>query len=187
MPTKRPIESNPCSKVRSVCVSDNRDSHSSAQQDLFDRLAGFPQAQIGNAPGNYIPGAPSLVASAGITLGDKTGWFGALRYRYLGPRPLTEDNAFRSPPTGLVNGQVGYRFDNGWRIQLDMLNLFNSKTDQISYAYGSLLKSDNLFALCYPAGGVSNVPGAVCQNGVMDRVLHPVEPFAVRFTIAGAF
>ncbi len=52
-------------------------------------------AQIGNAPGNFIPGAPNVVASAGITLGEKTGWFGALRYRYFGPRPLTEDGAFR--------------------------------------------------------------------------------------------
>jgi hypothetical protein len=157
------------------------------QQDLFDSLAGFPEAQIGNAPGNYIPGAPNLVMSTGITLGEKTGWFGALRYRYLGPRPLTEDNAFRSPATGLVNGQLGYRFENGWRLQLDMFNLLDSKTDQISYAYGSFLKSDNLFNLCYPAVGVSGVPAAVCQNGVMDRVLHPVEPLAVRITLAGAF
>ena len=157
------------------------------QQDLYDSLAGYPQAQIGNAPGNYIPGAPNMVASAGITLGEKTGWFGALRYRYLGPRPLTEDNAFRSPATALLNGQLGYRFDNGWRIQLDAFNLTNSKTDQISYAYGSFLRSDDLFNLCFPANGVSSVPAAVCSNGVMDRVLHPVEPLAVRLTIAGAF
>ena len=157
------------------------------QQDLYDLLAGYPQAQLGNAPGNYIPGAPNMVASAGITLGEKTGWFGALRYRYLGPRPLTEDNAFRSPATALLNGQLGYRFDNGWRIQLDAFNLTNSKTDQISYAYGSFLRSDDLFNLCFPANGVSSVPAAVCSNGVMDRVLHPVEPLAVRLTIAGAF
>ena len=50
-----------------------------------------------------------MVASAGITLGEKTGWFGGLRYRYLGPRPLTEDNAFVSPATALINGQIGYR------------------------------------------------------------------------------
>jgi outer membrane receptor protein involved in Fe transport len=154
------------------------------KSDLFASLAGYPEAQIGNAPGNYIPGAPKLVMSAGVTLGEKIGWFGALRYRYLGPRPLTEDNSFRSPATGLVNGQLGYRFENGWRLQLDVLNLLNSKTDQISYAYGSFLKSDNLFNLCY---AVASVPAAVCQNGVMDRVLHPVEPLAVRFTIAGAF
>jgi hypothetical protein len=27
----------------------------------------------------------------------------------------------------------------------------------------------------------------VCQNGVMDYVLHPVEPLAIRLTLAGAF
>ena len=84
-----------------------------------------------------------------------TGWFGALRRHYLGPTPLTEDNAFRSPPLSLVNARVGYRFASGWRVQLDLLNMLNSKTDQISYAYGSLIKTDTLFALCNsnPAAG----------------------------------
>jgi outer membrane receptor protein involved in Fe transport len=159
----------------------------SDQAALYASLAGFPEARIGNAPGNYIPGAPAVVASAGVTLGEKLGWFGALRYRYLGPRPLTEDNAFVSPATGLVNAQLGYRFANGWRIQLDALNLLNSKTDQISYAYGSLLKSDALFNQCFPNSGPPSAPAAVCANGVMDRVLHPVEPLAVRLTVAGTF
>jgi outer membrane receptor protein involved in Fe transport len=154
---------------------------------LYASLAGFPAAQIGNAPGNYIPGAPNVIASAGIRLGEKTGWFSALRYRYFGPRPLTEDNAFVSPATGLLNGQLGYRFDNGWRVQLDAFNILNSRSDQITYAYGSLLKSDSLFAMCFPAAGAPTAPSSVCQNGVMDRVLHPVEPLAIRLTIAGQF
>jgi outer membrane receptor protein involved in Fe transport len=157
------------------------------QATLYASLAGFPAAQIGNAPGNYIPGAPNMIASAGIKLGEKTGWFSALRYRFFGPRPLTEDNAFVSPATGLLNGQLGYRFDNGWRIQIDAFNLLNSRSDQISYAYGSLIKSDSLFAMCFPAAGAPTAPAAVCQTGVMDRVLHPVEPLAIRLTVAGQF
>lgn len=156
----------------------------SAQAAAYAELAGYPEAQIGNAPGSYIPGAPNMIASAGIRLGEKTGWFGALRYRYFGPRPLTEDGAFRSPGTGLLNGQVGYRFDNGWRIQLDAYNLTDSKSDQISYAYGSLLKTDGLYTQCKSG---APLPAAVCQIGVMDRVLHPVEPLAVRLTVAGQF
>ena len=150
------------------------------QADLYASLAGFPQAQFGNAPGNYIPNAPAIVASAGITFGEKTGWFGALRWRYLGASPLTEDNAFRSPPTSIVNGRIGYRFANGWRIQLDGLNLLDSKTNQITYAYGSLIKSDNLYAACLSG---APPPAAVCQTGVMDRVLHPIEPLAFRLTL----
>jgi hypothetical protein len=66
----------------------------------------------------------------------------------------------------------------------DALNLFNSKTNQITYAYGSLIKTDSLYNLCFP---VQIAPTAVCQNGVMDSVLHPVEPLAVRLTITGVF
>jgi outer membrane receptor protein involved in Fe transport len=155
------------------------------QAQLYASLAGFPEAQIGNAPGNYIPNAPALVMSAGLTVGEKTGWFGALRWRYLGVTPLTEDNAFRSPPTSLFNGRIGYRFENGWRVQLDALNLLNSKANQITYAYGSLIKTDSLYAACL--SGAPPPPTAVCQNGVMDSILHPVEPLALRVTLVGAF
>jgi outer membrane receptor protein involved in Fe transport len=153
------------------------------QADVYASLAGFPEAQIGNAPGNYIPNAPAMIASAGITLGEKTGWFGGARWRYIGSSPLTEDNAFRSNPTSIVNARLGYRTENGWRIQLDVLNLFDTRANQITYAYGSLLKTDTLYNLC----AANAAPAAVCANGVMDRVLHPVEPMAFRVTMAGAF
>ena len=156
-----------------------------AQEAVYLSFAGFPQAQVGNAPGNFVPNAPAVVASAGITLGEKTGWFGTLRWRYLGSTPLTEDNAFRSPPISVFNGRIGYRFDNGWSIQLDALNLLNAQTNQITYAYGSLIKTDSLFAMCFPAAGAPTVPAAVCQNGVMDTVLHPMEPLAFRLSLTG--
>jgi outer membrane receptor protein involved in Fe transport len=154
------------------------------QVALFNSLAGFPQSQIGNAPGDFIPNAPAAVASAGITLGEPTGWFGTLRWRYLGPSPLTEDSTFRSPPTSIFNGRLGYRFGNGWRLQLDALNLFNTKTNQINYAYGSLLTTDSLFKQCFP---VQVAPAAVCQAGVMDYILHPAEPLAIRVSVIGVF
>jgi outer membrane receptor protein involved in Fe transport len=157
------------------------------QAARFSSLAGFSTTQIGNAPGNYIPGAPSMIASAGITLGEKIGWFAGLRYRYFGQRPRTEDGALVSPAAGLLYGRLGYRYEGGWRVQLDAFNLLNSRSDLITYAYGSLTKSDSLFAMCFPAAGAPTAPAAVCQVGVMDRVLHPVEPLAIRLTNAGQF
>ena len=91
---------------------------------------------------------------------------------------------FAQSSAHLVNGRLGYRFDNGWRVQLDLLNLLNSKTNQITYAYGSLIKTDNLSAACLSA---APPPAAVCRNGVMDQVLHPVEPLAVRLTLTAVF
>jgi outer membrane receptor protein involved in Fe transport len=157
------------------------------QAETYAQLAADPQssqALIGNAPGNFIPNAPAVVASAGITLGEPTGWFGTLRWRYLGPSPLTEDGAFRSPPTSIFNGRLGYRFDNGWRIQIDALNVFNTKTNQINYAYRSLLPADALFKQCFP---VQVAHAAVCQAGVMDYILHPAEPLAIRVSLIGTF
>jgi hypothetical protein len=66
----------------------------------------------------------------------------------------------------VVNARVGYRFDNGIRVQLDALNLFNSNDHQIDYFYASRLPGE-------PAEGVNDIH------------FHPVEPTSVRLTVAG--
>ena len=85
------------------------------QADLYASLAGFPQAQIGNAPGNYIPNAPAIVASAGITIGEKTGWFGTLRWRYLGRArsPKTTRSGHRRPAFSTAASAIGLKMDGG--------------------------------------------------------------------------
>jgi hypothetical protein len=118
--------------------------------------------------GNFIPGAPAWVAAGGVTFGGESGWFGALRGRYFGPRPLIEDDSVRSQASLIFNARAGYKFDNGLRLQLDVLNLLNAKTNQIEYYYLSRLPGE-------PIGGVA------------DRHVHPAEPLAVRLTLAGKF
>jgi hypothetical protein len=118
--------------------------------------------------GDFIPGAPAWVAAGGVTFGGETGWFGALRGRYFGPRPLIEDDSVRSQASLIFNARAGYRFDSGLKLQLDVLNLFNAKTNQIEYYYLSRLPGE-------PIGGVA------------DRHVHPAEPLAVRLTLAGRF
>ncbi len=133
--------------------------------DLAYTRARFTDA---DAAGNFIPGAPAWVASGGVTFGGDSGWFGALRARYFGPRPLNEDDSVRSQASLIFNARVGYKFDNGLRLQLDVLNLFNARTNQIEYYYLSRLPGE-------PIGGVA------------DRHVHPAEPLAVRLTLAGRF
>jgi hypothetical protein len=118
--------------------------------------------------GDRIPGAPAWIASGAITFGNETGWFGALKGRYFGPRPLVEDDSVRSQASLIFNARAGYRFDNGLKLQLDVLNLFNARTNQIEYYYLSRLPGE-------PIGGVA------------DRHVHPAEPLAVRLTLAGRF
>jgi len=118
--------------------------------------------------GDRIPGAPAWVASGAVTLGGDTGWFGTLKARYFGPRPLIEDDSVRSLASLIFNARAGYKFDNGLRLQLDVLNLFNSRTNQIEYYY------------------LSRLPGEPI-DGVADRHVHPAEPRAVRLTAAASF
>ena len=61
--------------------------------------------------------------------------------------------------------------DNGWRVQLDVLNLFNARANQITYAYGSLLRTDPLYGLCYPvlAAPAEEQPGQAHGNAAPGR------------------
>ena len=133
--------------------------------DLASTRARFTDFDV---VGNRISGAPALVASGGITFGGEAGWFGALRARYFGPRPLIEDDSVHSQPSLIFNARAGYKFDKGMRLQLDVLNLFNARTNQIEYYYLSRLPGE-------PIGGVA------------DRHVHPAEPLAVRLTLAARF
>ncbi|MDO9710190.1 TonB-dependent receptor [Paracraurococcus lichenis] len=132
--------------------------------DLAATRARFTQD---DPAGNRIPGAPNLVLAAGATWDEGLGWFGAARLRLFGPRPLTEDGKETSRSTALVNARLGYRFERGITLQLDAFNLFNTKASQIDYFYTSRLPGE-------PAAGVA------------DRHFHPVEPLAVRVTLAMA-
>jgi outer membrane receptor protein involved in Fe transport len=136
----------------------------------FDADLAISQAKFTDydPAGDHIPGAPTIIASAGVTIGEAKGWYAGANVRYFAPRPLIEDNSIRSPVTLLLNARIGYHFEDGWTAQLDGFNLTNSDTSQIDYAY------------------VSRLPGEP-MGGVLDRVLHPVEPLAVRLTLAKQF
>ena len=62
------------------------------------------------------------------------------------------------------------------------LNLLNSTTDNATYAYGSLLTTDALYTMCKSG---APPPAAVCANGVMDYIYHPIEPLSFRLTLSG--
>jgi hypothetical protein len=92
-----------------------------------------------------------------------------MRVRGLGPRPLTSDGSVFSSPTTTVNARVGYIFESGIKINLDVFNLLNNwQASQIDYYY------------------VSRLPGEPAE-GIADRHFHPVEPVAFRLSLAKAF
>jgi hypothetical protein len=119
-------------------------------------------------PGNYIPGAANMIATASATVEDLGPWFGALRFRYFGRRPLIEDNSVTSKPTTLVDLRIGYKLSEQARLWLDILNLFdNTSAHQIDYFYPSQLANETA--------------------PVYDLHFKPVEPLSVRFTLSMTF
>ncbi|WP_374260705.1 TonB-dependent receptor [Zoogloea sp.] len=117
----------------------------------------------GEAAGSRVPGAVAAVASAGASFDAGGRWFGGFRVRYVGSRPLVEDNSVRSAPSTLTNLKVGYRLDRQITLSLDVLNLFDRKVSDIDYYYESQLKTE--------------------AAPVADIHSHPAEPRTLRLGV----
>lgn len=121
--------------------------------------------------GNDVPESIESVLEAGITFHDLPqlkGLFGSLRVRYFGPRPLVENDGVQSNSSTLLNLQGGYHFNDVWTLKLDVLNLLNTKTDDIQYYY------------------TSRLPGEAA-GGVADKHIHPAEPIEFRVGVEARF
>jgi len=135
----------------------------------FDADLAWSHAQFtdGDPVGKYIPGAVQTTANVGLTIDQLGPWFGALRWRYFGPRPLVEDNSVRSASSSLTSLRVGYRLSPRTQVSIDVFNLFDNDVNDIEYWYDSQLPNET-------------VP-------VFDRHIHPAEPRTFRLTFAHRF
>ena len=124
-----------------------------------------------NDPGRIgfrIPGSVEGVASLALAVDNLGPWFGAVQFRYFGPRPLIEDNSVRSSSTATINGRVGYKISPRMRVELEGFNLTNRQASAIDYYYRSRLKGE-------PAAGVNDIH------------LHPIESRSFRVSLAWSY
>jgi outer membrane receptor protein involved in Fe transport len=117
--------------------------------------------------GNHIPGAIDRVASFGVTAKDFGPWSGSMFMRYFGPSPLIEDNSVRSGSSLLWSARASYKADARTQINLDILNLFDRKANDIAYYYASQLRGE--------------------ATPLNDIHFHPAEPRTVRVAIVTKF
>ncbi|MCP5130511.1 MAG: TonB-dependent receptor [Pseudomonadales bacterium] len=110
--------------------------------------------------GNQIPGSIEQVLQTGISVDLDSGWFGSLRLRYFGERPLIEDGSVKSDDSTVLNLRAGYRTSR-WVLKMDVLNLLDSDDHDVDYFYASRL------------------PGEA-SGGVEDVHYHVLEPRTVR-------
>ncbi len=122
---------------------------------------------VGAGAADRIPNSVDRTASLGLIVNDLGKWSGGLRVRYLGEAPLIEDNSVTSEATVLVNAQATYALRQDWSVTLEVLDLFDSQDNDITYFYESQLAGE-----------------AVPQE---DLHFHPVEPRSVRVTLQARF
>jgi outer membrane receptor protein involved in Fe transport len=117
--------------------------------------------------GDRIPGSIEMVVATGATYRHSAGWYAGPRLRYFGPRPLIEDNSFRSKPTILLSANAGYALAKNVTLSAEVYNLLDRKDHDIDYAYESRV-----------------TPTA---QPVTQIHFHPVEPISLRAGIAASF
>jgi hypothetical protein len=119
------------------------------------------------AGGDRIPNALDYVLTAGATVRLTDNSSAEVTVRRLGPAALIEDNSARSSSATVANLSYNCRFGHTG-VSVEVLNLFNSHDNDITYFYASRLQSE-------PAEGVD------------DYHFHPVEPRQVRVAVRYSF
>jgi len=116
--------------------------------------------------GNLIPGALKHVVQTGVSFDSESGWFGSMRVRHFGKRPLVEDGSVNSDSSTVTNFRVGYQ-NHDWTVKVDILNLFDSNAHDIDYLYESQLAGES--------------------SAQEDIHYHVIEPRTVRMSVSYNF
>lgn len=122
--------------------------------------AAYAKARSRTPTPTHLSGAIEGVAQFTASIDKQGPWSGSLRLRYLGPRPLTEDNQIRSNSSTTLNAQINYKFNSNNRVELQAFNLANRVNKAIEYYYASRLKEET--------------------QPQEDRHFHPAEPRSFR-------
>ena len=117
--------------------------------------------------GDHIPGSIESVVAAGISYRGDSGFFGSLRLRWFGPRPLIEDDSVRSDDTVMLNALLGYRINETWTITAEVLNVLDRDDHDIDYYYESRV-----------------TPAAAANEEIH---FHPIEPVQARIGVTATF
>lgn len=117
----------------------------------------------------YIADAPNFIYSAGVLVDGLGRWSGSLQWRRLGTHSLDDGNKYpQDSGYSEWNADVAYALPKGWKAQIGIFNIFNSRANAADYYYTSRLQGE-------PADGVAGFQS------------HPLEPRSVRFSVTKMF
>ncbi len=114
--------------------------------------------------GNHIPNAVGRVATMGASIHDIGAWSGDIKFRYIGPYPLSQDGQLRAPSAFTANLQVKRTLTSWASLSLDVLNLLDRRFYDIAYEQDYRVTSSS----------------PIVPNGI---TVHPGEPREARLTL----
>lgn len=90
---------------------------------------------------NYIPLAPDLTSTGGISLTNFKGFSSSLNYRYLKSRPANEDNSIIAKGYFVSDFNMNYQYKK-MTYGIVIENLFNTKWNETQFATESQLQNE---------------------------------------------
>lgn len=124
--------------------------------------------------GRQVPNAVPVSASMSLNWQPGGPWSGGIKLRYLGAYALEETGSRKSRAVFTANWRLGYQFAERWQLGLDVLNLFNTRANDIEYWGAACTRAEG--PGCGPEG-----------EGINGRLVHPMEPRALRLSLRGSF
>lgn len=111
---------------------------------------------------NFIPLAPALTSTGGLTLKNEKGLSASLRYRFIDDRPANESNTVTATGYFLLDAVMNYECRN-YTFGLTAENLLNSEWNQAQFDTESRLRGEaiSVSELHYTPGSPFFVKGSV--------------------------
>lgn len=90
---------------------------------------------------DYIPLAPDLTSSGGVSFRDLSNFSGGLSYRFIKDRPANEDNSIVAEGYFITDMNLNYAWNN-WTFGVIVENLFDSQWNETQFATESRLLNE---------------------------------------------
>jgi hypothetical protein len=111
---------------------------------------------------SFIPLAPTLTSTGGLSLELENGFGGSLRYRYVGDRPANEDNSLTAEGYFLLDALLQYKKER-FALHAGVINLLNRDWKEAQFETESRLpfENDSVSEIHYTPGSPFFLKGGV--------------------------
>jgi len=103
---------------------------------------------------DYIPLAPDLTSSGGLTFNDLGAFSGGWQFRFIGDRPAIEDNSIVAEGYFVSDFNLNYQY-MAWNFGIIAENIFNTEWKETQFATESRLRDEP-----FPVEEIHFTPGS---------------------------